>query len=667
MFISYAQNFEDVMLWRALKHVEKGFYIDIGAQHPVTDSVSKAFYEHGWRGIHVEPVPEYAALLREDRPDEDVLQIALGAKSDMLELYTFPGTGLSTLSEEIAARHQMQHGLPVTPRRVAVVPAQVALAPYAGKEVHWAKIDVEGSESSVLLGWDFSAIRPWIMVVEATLPLSQVESYTDWEPLLLAQGYRLVYCDGLNRFYVANEHESLASAFLYPPNVFDGASLSGTSSGQWHTAIASEAQKSVEQALSRASKAEEQLRQALLVAQQLDATEQQVQKLEAELTQAAAQLKDRTSELTAVRSEAAALRTECDEARKDRSRLEGELAQTMARIDSQVAELRAANNRAETLYDSLCETRADKARSEGNCAHLGDRLREVNSELAAARNEGAALRNERDEARHHKAQLGGELAQACARIEAQLAELRSARVREEALHNNLVEIGADRARLEGELTQLADRLNAMSVECSAARSEAGALASRVGEVRQQIVRVEDALTRSQERERATLDQLAAAHLANASLQRQFECYRVELSGVYNSHSWALTRPLRQVNHLLRRSLQTQPAVVKAALDLPQRMGRRILDAALTHLRKHPQQRQFAIRCLARWPQLNTRLRNYVARQTAPKTMTTDLPPPAIAANNEIRWRDYPASVQRAFEELGKARTAERINDEGRGI
>ena len=28
MFISYAQNFEDVMLWRALKHVEKGFYID---------------------------------------------------------------------------------------------------------------------------------------------------------------------------------------------------------------------------------------------------------------------------------------------------------------------------------------------------------------------------------------------------------------------------------------------------------------------------------------------------------------------------------------------------------------------------------------------------------------------------------------------------------------
>ena len=47
---SYAQNFEDVILWRALEHVERGFYIDIGAQDPVVDSVSLAFYERGLAG-----------------------------------------------------------------------------------------------------------------------------------------------------------------------------------------------------------------------------------------------------------------------------------------------------------------------------------------------------------------------------------------------------------------------------------------------------------------------------------------------------------------------------------------------------------------------------------------------------------------------------------------
>jgi hypothetical protein len=41
---SYAQNFEDVMLWRALGHVAQGFYIDLGAHDPVIDSVSHALY-----------------------------------------------------------------------------------------------------------------------------------------------------------------------------------------------------------------------------------------------------------------------------------------------------------------------------------------------------------------------------------------------------------------------------------------------------------------------------------------------------------------------------------------------------------------------------------------------------------------------------------------------
>jgi len=46
------------MLWRALKHIERGFYIDVGAWSSDLDSVTRAFYEHGWRGINVEPNPE---------------------------------------------------------------------------------------------------------------------------------------------------------------------------------------------------------------------------------------------------------------------------------------------------------------------------------------------------------------------------------------------------------------------------------------------------------------------------------------------------------------------------------------------------------------------------------------------------------------------------------
>jgi FkbM family methyltransferase len=231
--VSYAQNFEDVMLWRALKDVSAGCYIDVGAQHPVVDSVSRFFYEQGWRGVHIEPVPEYAALLREDRPDETVLEIALGASNAQLTLNVIPGTGLSTGVAAYAESHAGRQGLQSRAIQAPCTTLASALSFMAGREIHWLKIDVEGMEEDVLQGWDSQALRPWIILVEATVPISQEASHATWEPLLEQANYRFVYFDGLNRFYVAAEHARLSASFLAPPNVFDGFELSGQASAAW--------------------------------------------------------------------------------------------------------------------------------------------------------------------------------------------------------------------------------------------------------------------------------------------------------------------------------------------------------------------------------------------------------------------------------------------------
>jgi len=229
-FLSYAQNFEDVMLWRALGHVSNGMYVDIGAQHPRIDSISRAFYERGWRGVHVEPVPAFAQLLRADRPDETVLQVALGEQEGTLELNVFADTGLSTAITSYAERHQVERGYAVERIQTPVLTLKSALAWLAGKDVHWLKIDVEGFEEQVLRGWDSQRLRPWILVVEATVPNSTETDYEKWEPLVSAAGYRFVYFDGLNRFYIANEHPELAAAFAAPPNIFDAVEVSGQAS-----------------------------------------------------------------------------------------------------------------------------------------------------------------------------------------------------------------------------------------------------------------------------------------------------------------------------------------------------------------------------------------------------------------------------------------------------
>ena len=220
-FISYSQNREDVLLWRALRSVEHGFYIDVGANDPSEDSVTKAFYDRGWHGINIEPLPSHYQSLKEQRPHDINLAMAAGSDDGVLELFDLPAIrGWATSSLSVAQMHR-DEGHVV---EVSIVPVRRLSAiceEWVTGDIHFLKIDVEGFEANVIAGMDFERWRPWVVVVEATLPGSEVSSHADWEPVLTRSRYRMVHFDGLNRFYVAEEHAELVASFATPPNVFD--------------------------------------------------------------------------------------------------------------------------------------------------------------------------------------------------------------------------------------------------------------------------------------------------------------------------------------------------------------------------------------------------------------------------------------------------------------
>jgi FkbM family methyltransferase len=228
---SYAQNFEDVLLWRALQKVEAGFYIDIGAQDPVEDSVSLGFYEKGWRGVHVEPTQHYADRLRAARPDETVLQAAIAGDGGLLTFFEIAETGLSTADRANAETHR-RAGFDVRETMVPTARLGSLLERYADRAIHWLKIDVEGLEGEVIESWGDCQVRPWLLVIESTLPGTQIDSGHVWEASLSARGYRSVYFDGLNRFYLHETHPELAAFFQSGPNCFDNVVLSGTSTSR---------------------------------------------------------------------------------------------------------------------------------------------------------------------------------------------------------------------------------------------------------------------------------------------------------------------------------------------------------------------------------------------------------------------------------------------------
>lgn len=212
MMISYAQVLEDVILNRALNTVQNGFYVDIGGYHPERDSVTKHFYDQGWRGINVEPGANYFPEFVRLRPRDINLQVAVSDHPGEATFYEMDQT--STLETRFADRQREQQTGQYT---VPLMTLAQICEQHAPHEIHFLKIDVEGHEAAVLRGADFARSRPWVMAIEAKEPNRlDVPTHQEWEHLVIAAGYTFAYADPLNRYYVANEHRELLQYFSIP-------------------------------------------------------------------------------------------------------------------------------------------------------------------------------------------------------------------------------------------------------------------------------------------------------------------------------------------------------------------------------------------------------------------------------------------------------------------
>jgi len=218
--LSYAQNGEDVLLDRVLQK-KSGFYIDVGAFHPIVDSVTKHFSAIGWRGINIEPNREFVALLQEDRPDDVNLCLAAGRESGEALLHILKARQGSTISALHFAQLDEDSREGVQKVAVPVKTLAEICAEHAPDQIDFMKIDVEGAERSVIEGADWHRFRPRILVIEAVKPGGSEPNWQGWEPLLLRESYLFQHFDGINRFYLREEDQELAPQFAVPVNYHD--------------------------------------------------------------------------------------------------------------------------------------------------------------------------------------------------------------------------------------------------------------------------------------------------------------------------------------------------------------------------------------------------------------------------------------------------------------
>lgn len=187
---SFSQFGEDLLVQQLLPG-DQGTYLDIGANHPVRFSNTYHLYRfRGWRGVLVEPNPSLAQLCRSRRPEDVVIQAAIGPVDGVALIEINPE---HTLSRILKNSTETLHPALETP----VFSLRRLFHQHPGLlEMDFLNIDCEGMDLEILASHPWDLCRPRVICAESTAP-----EENRLMGLLARQGYQLEARCGHSRIF----------------------------------------------------------------------------------------------------------------------------------------------------------------------------------------------------------------------------------------------------------------------------------------------------------------------------------------------------------------------------------------------------------------------------------------------------------------------------------
>jgi len=206
---SYSQEGEDLVLARILDNlkISTGFFVDIGAHHPIRFSNTYYFYQRGWRGINVDALPGTKYLFDRVRPRDITVECGVGEESGILEYFLFNDPALNTFSEQEAKKKNSSPYHIVETMKIPVVTLKQILDQNVPGQIpiDFMTIDAEGFDYKIIASNDWDRYRPRIILIELlNTELTAINSHPIAQ-LLQMNNYR-IYAKTFNTFFfLANE------------------------------------------------------------------------------------------------------------------------------------------------------------------------------------------------------------------------------------------------------------------------------------------------------------------------------------------------------------------------------------------------------------------------------------------------------------------------------
>ena len=164
---TFSQAGEDIRIDKLLGRKKRGFYVDVGAHHPVSLSNTKRFYDRGWVGINLEPNPKLHQLFTQQRSEDINICCGAGSTSGVLDFYEMEQAALSSFDPEQVCRVEKLGGQLKRVHQIPVRTLNNIFAEHVDRPIDFMSIDIEGLEEEVLLGNDWLKWRPTLICVEA--------------------------------------------------------------------------------------------------------------------------------------------------------------------------------------------------------------------------------------------------------------------------------------------------------------------------------------------------------------------------------------------------------------------------------------------------------------------------------------------------------------------
>jgi FkbM family methyltransferase len=189
----YSQFGEDVILGQLLPH-KKGFYVDVGANHPKRYSNTQLLYERGWHGINIEPSVDAIKQFERTRTRDINLACGVSNKNDSLTYHRFSDPAFNTFSKETAeALHQKKWLVELESQQVEVLPLADILNKHLphNTQIDFLSVDTEGHDLEALKSNDWSRFTPKVIAVEDHDFDPEQPSHSHVYQYLKERGYQL--------------------------------------------------------------------------------------------------------------------------------------------------------------------------------------------------------------------------------------------------------------------------------------------------------------------------------------------------------------------------------------------------------------------------------------------------------------------------------------------